>query len=118
MDATQLVLGASIIIYPSSGSKSYVITDIWLGKNTNFSNDGNRLISISDGTHVYSAITSALLLTQVNTKWGGTGVPLPATASITQPTTPGANIIAVYSGGSADYSTGLVDISINLMRVA
>lgn len=118
LNAVNLMLGQHVTIQPSSGSKSYIITDIWVAPNTNFSNDGNRLLSITDGTHVYTAITSPLLLSLVNKKWGDSSVPLPVSVATNQPTTPGAPLFAVYSGGSADYSTGLINLTINLTRVA
>ncbi len=81
---------------------------------------GDRLVRITDGTTVYNnaGITAALLGTPVNTVWGGTGNPLPGTVAMNTATAAGAKLYAVYAGGTADFTTGTVNITVALERVA
>jgi hypothetical protein len=109
-------------IQVSSGSKQYAVRDI----RVNYSaaglsgGGGNRLLAITDGTTVYNnaGITAALLGTPINTVWGGTGNPLPGTVAMDTPTAAGANLYAQYTGGTTDYTTGSVVISVLVQRVA
>lgn len=82
-------------------------------------NSGNRLLAISDGTIVWtgSGITASLLGTPINTVWGGTGLPLPASTDMSVASTAGANIFVQYTGGTTDYNAGSVSLSIELQQV-
>jgi len=117
---TDLASAASKTLYTSSGSKQFKIRGIWLnGGGTNFSGGGgDRLLSITDNTTVYSLIPAADLQTLANSAWGVTGLPFPAAAAINTSTAAGASIVAKYSGGAADYSAGSVVLTLLLERVA
>lgn len=81
---------------------------------------GDRLIQITDGTTIYNGagITAALLGTPVNTVWGGTGNPLPSTVAANTQSAFGPTIYATYSGGTTNYTTGSVSITLTLERSA
>lgn len=118
--ASSLASGASVTLFASSGSKQYRIRSLWVNSDgTNFSGGGgDRLLSITDNTTVYSLIPAASLETLANTAWGATGLPFPASAAINQATAAGQALRAKYSGGTADFSAGSVTISGVLQRIA
>jgi hypothetical protein len=115
-----LAAGGSVTLYTSSGSKQYKISNLWVNSGgTNFSGGGgDRLLSITDNTTVYSVVPAASLQTLVNTGWGVTGLPFPASAAINTSTAAGASLVAKYSGGTTDYTAGSVVISGLMQRVA
>ncbi len=115
-----LAAAGSVTLRASSGSIQYKIRNIFVNSNgTNFSGGGgDRLLSITDNTTVYSLVPAASLQTLANTAWGSVGVPFPASAAINTNTAAGAAIVAKYSGGTADYTAGSVVISLILERVA
>jgi hypothetical protein len=117
--STSLASGGHVTLYPSSGSKRYIIRALWSNSGgSNFSGGGNRLATISDGTTAYSVIPAASLQTLANTAWGATGLPFPASASLMLMTAAGASLTIAYSGGTTDYTSGAVTISGLLQRVA
>lgn len=81
---------------------------------------GDRLLKLTDGTTSFNnaGITAALLGTPVNTVWGGSGNPLPGTVAMNTSTVAGANLYFQYSGGTSDFGTGSVVISVQVERVA
>lgn len=81
---------------------------------------GDRLVVVTDGTTVYNnaGITAALLGTPINTVWAGTGNPLAGTVALNTSSVAGAQIYAQYSGGTADYASGTVVITVTYERVA
>lgn len=122
LTAAGLATAGRITIQASSGSKQYKVRDI----RVNYSaaglsgGGGDRLVQITDGTTVYNnaGITAALLGTPVNTLWGGSGNPLPGTVAMDTSTAAGAALYAVYAGGTTDYTTGTVNVSVLTQRVA
>ncbi len=81
---------------------------------------GDRLVVVTDGTTVYNnaGITAGLLGTPVNTVFGGSGNPVAGTVAQNTSTVAGAQLYAQYSGGTADYATGTVVITVTYERVA
>lgn len=115
---TALASAGIATLFASSGSKQYKIVSLSLNFGSNLL-VGNRNLTISDGTTTYSIIPSASLLTMVNATWGSTAVPFPAAAALNTSTVAGASLIAQYSGGTTDYTTGEnITISAILQRVA
>lgn len=109
--------GKVAIFTPANATQTIKIREIVLsGAGTAFSGGGgDRLISVTDGTSTWTAITAALLGTPVATRWGGSGVPFPATAAhhvaasvVGTPAAP--TVYAQYSGGSADYTAGALTL--------
>lgn len=89
------------------------ILNLWANLvGTDFSGgSGNRELAITDGTNVFSVIPAADLETLVNSVWGETALPAPASVSFNQLTAAGANLYAQYTGGSADYTAGSIVLS-------
>lgn len=122
LTAAALASAGTVSIQASSGSKQYKVRNIIV----NYSaaglsgSSGDRLVKITDGTTIYNnaGITAALLGTPVNTIWGGSGNPLPGTVALNTATAAGAALVAAYSGGTLDYGTGTVNISVLVERVA
>ncbi len=72
---------------------------------------GDRLLDITDGTSVYAQVSAAnLQALPGNRAWGSVDLAFPAFAMNTS-TVAGQNLRAVYSGGSADYTSGSITIT-------
>ena len=115
-----LASGGSVNLYvPFNGTSQYKIRSLQINApGTNFSGGGgDRLLSITDNTTVYSLIPAATLQALVNAGWGSTDLPYPASVPINTSTAAGASLVAKYSGGTTDYSAGSVVISGMLERV-
>jgi len=115
-----LAAGGNVPLIVSSGSKRYKLRMMNLNSGgTNFSGGGgDRNISITDGTTVYSVIPAATAQSLTNSNWGTTGLPYPVSAAANTSTAAGANLRAIYSGGTADYTAGSLVISAIYQRVA
>lgn len=120
--AAALSGGASVNLYFPfrSGYGAYKIRALQINApGTNFSG-GDRLLSITDNTTVYSLIPAANLQSLTNSGWGSTALPYPASAAINTNTVGVVGnpiLIAKYSGGTTDYSAGSIVISGMLERV-
>lgn len=122
LSAAALASAGKVTIVPGMGSRQYVVRDIKM----NYSaaglsgGGGNRLVTVTDGTTVYNnaGITAALLGTPINTVWAGTGNPVAGTVAQDTPTVAGAALYANYAGGTTDYTTGSVVISVTVQRTA
>jgi len=88
------------------------------GSGTNFSGGGgDRLLDITDGTTIWTSIPAATLQSLAAARWGDTGVPFPATAAhLTTASAAKTDIVAKYSGGSADYTAGSCTIILTAER--
>lgn len=119
--ATALATAGKVNVQVSSGSKQYAVRNVLFnyGAAGLSGGGGDRLLALTDGTTVYNnaGITAALLGTPVNTVWGGAGNPLPGTVAISTATVAGANLYFQYTGGTTDYTTGSVVISVQVQRV-
>lgn len=117
---TALASAGHVNVFTASGSDQYQILDIFVnGGGINFSGgSGDRLLALTDGTTVFTVIPAASLQTLVNTRWGVTGVPYPASAAINALTVAGANLYLQYSGGTLDYSAGALIVTVILCKVA
>lgn len=113
--------GSRALIAAQFASETWRIVDIRvLGTVAFTGGGGNRLLSITDGSATYSAIPAASLATaNLQARWGAADVPYPATpAHQTQLTAAGASLVARYSGGTTDYSSGSITVTITAQRVA
>lgn len=119
--AAALATAGKVNIQVSSGTKRYKLRDVKVnyGASGLSGGGGDRLLAISDATTVYNnaGITAALLGTPINTVWGGTGNPVAGTVAQNTSTVAGANLYFQYSGGTTDYTTGSVVISVLVQRV-
>lgn len=108
-----------VTLLTANKGERWKIRDIRLsGGGTDFSG-GDRLLSITDGTTVWSIIPAATLQTLAAAKWGDAGLPYPATpADLTVASVLSTNISAQYSGGATDYTAGELTLILILERTA
>lgn len=122
LPAASLATAGTVTIQASSGAKQYKVRNILVNYSASglSGGGGDRLVQVSDGTTSYNnaGITAALLGTPVNTVWGGSGNPLAGTVALNTSSVAGASIVAKYAGGTTDFSSGTVNISVLLQRVA
>lgn len=122
LTAAGLASAGHITIQAGSGSMRFKVRNVWVRYSAAglSGGGGDRLVQITDGTTVYNnaGITAALLGTPVNTVWGGSGNPLPGTVDMATATAAGATLYAVYAGGTTDFTTGTVNITVALERTA
>lgn len=111
--------GTAPVIVGAAGD-SYKIRGIRLvGGGTNFGAGGNRLISLTDGTTVWTTIANADIeaAPAATLHWGDAKVPYLTGTSDTA-SAAGQNIRFAYSGGTTDHSTGSIKFSVLLEKVA
>lgn len=116
-----LATGGTVVLLDSSAAQQWKVREIYLsGDGTNFSGGGgDRDLDIKEGTTIYSTIPAATLQALAIARWFDTGVPAPATAAhFTTASAAGADIVAAYSGGAADYTAGSLTIVLVAERVA
>lgn len=110
--------GKVTFLTPTSATCQYLITNVNVMVSTGLSGGGgDRLLVITDGTTSFNdtGITAALLGTPIFTLWGGTGNPIMVGA--TDLSAAGASIYFQYAGGTADYTTGSVQLAVTLVKV-
>lgn len=114
-----LAAAGSVILITSGGSRQYKIRSLQLNSGgTNFSGgSGDRLGQVTDGTTVYSVVPAATMQALTNAQWGVTALPNPASAALNTSTSPAANLVFKYSGGTLDYTAGSLRISGIAQRV-
>lgn len=90
------------------------------GSGTSFSGGGgNRNLAIKSGSTIWSVIPAATLQALTFALWGDVGLPEPATpAHKITPTAKGADIVAAYSGGTTDYTAGVLVLNLWIERAA
>lgn len=120
---SDLSSGATLTIQAAGpATDQWKVREIFLsGDGTNFNAGGDRLINIQDtsGTIIFTSIPAATLKSLAASRWGDTGTPFPATASdLLAGQTAGENIVAKYSGGATDYTSGSLTIRLTLEKVA
>jgi hypothetical protein len=122
VSAASLASGGQVLVQDSSGIQQFKVRDIRMNYSASglSGGGGNRLLTLTDGTTVFNnaGITAALLGTPVNTLWGGSGNPIPGTVSMQTPTAAGADLYFNYSGGTTDFSTGSIVVSVLVERIA
>lgn len=116
-----LAAAAAKILIPALVGGAWQILDAFIdGTGTAFSGGGgDRLMRIQDssGTKILTTIPAASLGTLVSARLGSTAMPIPdSQCPVTL--TAGEAAVAVYSGGSADYSAGSVPITLLAARVS
>lgn len=110
----------TVVLIPGVSGAQYKIRNMFLNRGgTNFSGGGgDRNMTISDGTTVYSIVPAATMQALSNAAWGATALPFPASAAIDTSTAVGVALRAVYQGGTADYTAGSLVLSIQYERVS
>ena len=114
--ASTLAAGGTQPIIPASGFSTYKIRAITVNAaQIPFSGGGgDRNIDITDGTQVYTTISAALIQSAgTNAAWGSVDVPYPSFPANSSTTFFAAiPLYLVYSGGTTDYTDGLVQITV------
>lgn len=112
--------GEVIVLDAASGETWKVRGALFSGDGTNFSGGGgDRLLSITDGTSTWSVVPAATLQSLAAATWGDTGLPFPATATHMMAASGlGVDIVAKYSGGTADYTAGACTVVVIAERTA
>lgn len=106
----------------ANATDQYKIRDIRLvGGGTNFGSGGDRLLSLTDGTTVWTTIANADLESApaASLAWGNTKVPFLTGTSDTA-SAAGAQIYFQYSGGTpaTPHTTGSMKFAVCLEKVA
>lgn len=108
------------VIAGVSGDQYKVRNIRLVGGGTNFGAGGDRLISLTDGTTVYTTIANADIESapSATLDWGNSKVPFLTGTSDTA-TVSGQALRFAYSGGTTDHSaTGSIKFSVCLEKVA
>ena len=110
------------VITPANSTDSYKIRNIRLvGGGTSFGSGGDRLLSLTDGTTVYTTIANADLESApaATLDWGNAKVPFLTNKSDVA-TVAGAQLYFQYSGGTpaTPHTTGSIKFSVCLEKVA
>jgi len=115
-----LATAGEVIIQASAGTDQYKILEVMVNSGgTDFSGGGgDRLGQVTDGTTVYSVVPAASMQTLVNSRWGDTATPFPASAAMNVSTAAAADVVFSYSGGATDYTAGSLVVTVTLEKVA
>jgi hypothetical protein len=107
------------VLTPASATAQYYVSNVVLvGGGTSFGPTGDRLVSLTDGTTVWTTIANADLeaAPSVSLPFGNAKVPY-LTGTITTPSAAGAQIYFQYSGGTTDETTaGSIDFFVTLTK--
>lgn len=115
VDQAVLAGAGQVVILDAEATEQWDVLDIIIsGTGTNFSG-GDRLLDVKQSGTVFTTITTTLLQALATTRWGGTGVPLPAAPET--PTAAGQDIVASYSGGLTDYTAGSCTLILTAAKI-
>jgi len=107
-----------IVVQAGVTGDQYKVRDIILeGGGTNFGAGGDRTLTLTDGTTVWTTIPNASLetLAAAGARWGSTAVP--ATTTSNTSSAAGAAIVFKYAGGTTDHTTGATRATVCLEKV-
>ena len=118
--AALLDAAGNVAVIAGVAGDQYKIRNVRLvGGGTNFGGGGDRLISLTDGTTVWTTIANADIESApaATLDWGNAKVPfLTGTSDIASASA--AAIRFQYSGGAADHTTGSIKFSVCIEKVA
>ena len=113
--------GKAYVIQSPGPGKQYKIREVILvGGGTNFAAGGDRLLSLTDATTVWTTVANADLeaAPAASLPWGNAKVPM-LTGTSNTASVAGTRIYFAYSGGTTDHSaTGSITFSVGLERTA
>lgn len=113
--------GTVAVVAAGASTDQYKIRNIRLvGGGTSFGSGGDRLISLTDGTTVWTTVANADIESapSATLDWGNTKVPFLTGTSDTA-SAAGSAIRFQYSGGTTDHSgTGSIKFSVCVEKVA
>ncbi len=123
-----LAAGGEVVIQASTGTDQYVVINAFTSAagSTNFSGGGGDRdnVILTDGTSEYGTLSCFDNFTSTSWTYGGTDagglqvIKLPTANDISTPTVAGADIVAKYTGGTTDYTTGTVVFTMYLLKIA
>lgn len=118
---SDLASGATKKIIDSTlASEQWRIIDIIVVGITAADAGGDRGLGLTDSTSVYTIVPAATLKTlNFQGRWGSTNVPFSAVYfAMIQPTVAGSDLVAYWSGGTTDYTSGSFTIQVTAERIA
>jgi len=118
---SDLSAAASKTLITAGTGERFKVIDILVSGGTNFNAGGDRLITIQDvaGTVLWTAMPAASLKALTNSRWGGTLTPYPATQThLDTASQATSNIVAKYTGGATDYTSGAINLVMIMEKVA
>ncbi len=118
---TELNAGGKNIILPVTASERWRVMDIIIFNSTSFDAGGDRNIQVLDAVApvTFTTMTAAnLKAAPAVNRWGSAVVPFPATGDLSTPTTANHALVVKYSGGTTNYSAGVLNITVTAMRDA
>lgn len=111
----------SAVVIPANLVDQWKIRDmILVGGGVSFGAGGDRLISLTDGTTIWTSVPNANIeaAPAVSVPWGNAALPFLAGTSDT-PSVAGAAISFKYSGGTTDHGgVGSIKFAVKLEKVA
>jgi hypothetical protein len=117
--ASDLAASGSAYIVPAISGRSYKLRNMMVNKSTGMSGGGgNRNIILQDGSGILVEITAALSQTPINTLWGSTGLVFSTGVPQNVTTLVGQGLFFTYFGGTADYTTGSIDVTLEYQRIS
>jgi hypothetical protein len=105
------------VLAPAKRTDQYRVRDIKMqGGGTNFGAGGDRTITLTDATTVWTTIPNASIeaIAAAGSAWGST--PLPQTTTGDTKSVAGASIVFKYAGGTTDHTTGSFKVSVLLEK--
>lgn len=118
--AAALASSGTVVLYAATRpGSSYVVNNIFVNQvGTNFSGgSGDKAIDITDTISSYALVTVPLMTSLTNARIGDADFDY-SISPIGTPTSAGQDLIARYSSGTFDFTTGSVIISGSLLEVA
>lgn len=116
VSAADLTSSGSVFVAPAD-SNSYILRNVIVNVSTGLSGGGgDRTIIITNGDGILAQIGAPLVQAPVNTLWGGTDLSVAAGIPINDVAAPGSGIYITYFGGTTDYTTGSINITVSYTK--
>lgn len=109
--SASLASAAHVVLLPSINNTNYLLTNILLNKNgVAMGGSGARNLVLTDGFQTFTTIPTADLTTLTQAQWGTTAVPYNLSNQSWNEEC--GTVYALYSGGTADYTSGTCKITL------
>lgn len=114
--ASDLAASGSVYVAPMD-SNAYILRNVIVNLSTGMSGGGgDRTIIVSNGNGILAQVSAALVGTPINTLWGGTDLTYASGIPINDNSGPGNGLYISYFGGSSDYATGSIKLTISYTK--
>lgn len=117
--AAQLASGAKFALVAAAGGARWKMRNIKLTGITSLSGGGgDRNVRIQDnsGAVIWSTMTAAAVQGTTPLRWGDAGLPFDSANSQTAQSTTGDALVAMYQGGTTDYTVGSITLILEYER--